>query len=91
MDVLTLILRTVRASIEATGAPPDAIQDALADAEARLRRDYGGATHHISRVQQPTTKAQILDLAAAGRTPQQISAVLGVTDRYVRQVLAAVR
>ncbi len=91
MDVLTLILRTVRTSIEATGAPPDAIQDALADAEARLRRDYGGATHHISRVQQPTTKAQILDLAAAGRTPQQISAVLGVTDRYVRQVLSAVR
>lgn len=89
MDVLTLILRTVRTSIEGTGVPPDALQDAIADAERRLRGSIGGAQHHISRL--PSTKARICELAAQGLTPQQISARLGVTDRHVRRIVSMLR
>lgn len=89
MDVLTLILRTVRATIEGTGAPPDALQDALDDAERRLRGSLGGGQHHISRI--PSTKARIVELADQGLTPQQISERLGVTDRYVRKVVSLLR
>jgi DNA-binding CsgD family transcriptional regulator len=91
MDVLTLILRTVRQTIEASGAPPDALQDWLSDAECSVRRSFGGSTHHISRLPHVPNKARIIGLAAEGLTPQQISTRLGVTDRYVRMVLAELR
>lgn len=89
MDVLTIILRTVRASIEGSGAPPDALQDAIDEAESKLRRTLGGSQHHISRI--PSTKARIVELAEQGLTPQQIRDRLGVTDRYVRKVISLIR
>jgi hypothetical protein len=88
MDVLTLILRTVRQTIEASGAPPDALQDWLADAECSVRRSFGGATHHISRLPHVPNKARIIDLAAEGLKTQQISERVGVTPQYVRRVLS---
>lgn len=89
MDVLTLILRTVRTTIEGTGAPPDALQDALEAAERRLRGSLGGSQHHISRL--PSTKARVAELAEQGLTPQQISERLGISDRHVRRVISMLR
>jgi hypothetical protein len=91
MDVLTLILRTVRNAIEQTGAPPDALQDALAEAERTLRSSLGGGAHVISRVQQVSTKARIATLAESGLAATQISERLGVSDRYVYRVLSQLR
>jgi hypothetical protein len=91
MDILTLILRHVREAIEATGAPPDALQDALAEAEHKVRRTVGGAVHHISRVQPLPAKVRVLELHGQGLNAQQISERLGVTDRYARMVIAAAR
>lgn len=93
MDVLAIILQTVRQQIEATGAPPDALQDALASAERRLRGSLGGATHHISRAPQVSTKARILQLAEADQAlgTAQISERLGVSSRHVRRVLSMLR
>lgn len=88
MDVLVLILRTVREHIEATGVPPDPIQNALADAEHALRRSLGGAVHHISRVQHVPTKARIVELAEQGLRPREIAERLNVTPQWVRRVLA---
>lgn len=90
MDVLTIILRTVREAIHATGAPPDPLQTALEEAERLLRRRVGGTMHHISRSPEAPTKSQIIDLAA-DLTPQQIAGRLGVSDRYVRRVLQQLR
>lgn len=85
LDALSIMLRIVRECIESTGVPPDTIQDALLEAEHRSRRALGGAVHHVSRL--PSTKSRILDLAAAGLTPQQIGERLSVTARYVRKVI----
>lgn len=90
MDILTIILRTVRETIQASGAPPDALQEALDAAERRLRSSLGGHMHHVSRAPQITTKAKIIDLSAALDAPQ-IASRLGVTDRYVRKVLQQLR
>ncbi len=89
MDVLTLILRTVRTTIEASGVPPDGLQAALEAAESRLRASLGGEQHHISRA--VSTKERIATLLEQGLTPQQVSQRLGVTDRYVRMVSAMLR
>jgi DNA-binding NarL/FixJ family response regulator len=91
MDVLTLILRTVRQQIEATGVPPDALQDALSEAERLSRSSLGGAMHHISRMPNLAAKARIIDLAAQGLTTSQVSERLGVSDRYVRKVWRQMR
>lgn len=91
MDVLAFILLIVREHIEATGVPPDALQDALADVEHRVRRSFGGAVHHISRIQYVPTKARIFELADDGLTTRQIADRLGVTDRWVRKVRAEMR
>lgn len=89
MDVLAIILRTVRTTIETTGTPPDGLQDMLDQAERTLRSTIGGAQHHISRL--PSTKARIIHLSGEGLTPQQISQRLGVSDRYVRKVTSLLR
>lgn len=89
MDVLTLFVRTVREAIQATGVPPDALQDALDDAESQLRRSMGGGLHHISRV--PPIKAQVAKLAESGLGTAQISVQLGISDRHVRRVLQMLR
>lgn len=91
MDVLSIILRTVLDTIHTSGAPPDALQQHLAEAERRLRSSLGGAVHHISRAPQVSTKARIAELAASGLRTPQISERLGVSDRYVRRVLSLVR
>lgn len=91
MDILTVILRHVREAIEQTGSPPDSLQDALAEVEHKLRRSVGGAVHHISRVQQVPAKVRVLELHGQGLTPQQISERIGVTDRYARMVISAVK
>ena len=91
MDALAIILRIVREQIESTGVPPDALQDALAEAEHRARRSLGGSVHHISRVQAVPIKARIVELAACGLSAQQIAARLEITDRYARMVLAQLR
>mgnify|MGYP000437960074 CR=1 FL=1 len=91
MDVLTIILRTIRQQIEATGVPPDSLQDALSEAERLTRSSLGGAMHHISRVAQVPVKARIIDLSAAGLSATQVSERLGVSDRYVRRVLQHLR
>lgn len=89
MDVLAIILRTVRTTIETAGAPPDGLQTLLDQAERSLRSSIGGQHHHISRL--PSTKSRILTLAEEGLTPQQISQRLGVSDRYVRKVASMLR
>lgn len=104
MDLFTIILRLMVRNIRAMQVPPDALQDALAGNDERLkeviceavlseeipvRRSFGGSQHHISRI--PSTKARIVELAEAGLTPQQISERLGVTDRYVRKVVSLMR
>lgn len=91
MDALTLILRAVRSAIEGIGAPPDALQDALAEAEARLRCSLGGAEHHISRVQCVPKKARILELGAKGLAPGQIAERVAVSRQYVHAVLSVAR
>ena len=91
MDVLSTILRIVRETIEATGAPPDGLQDWLAAAEDRARRSVGGSVHHISRIQPLPVKTRIVELSEQGLTAQQISERLGVSDRYVRQVRQRLR
>jgi DNA-binding NarL/FixJ family response regulator len=91
VDVLALILRVVREHIEATGVQPDALQNALYDAEHSLRRSVGGAVHHISRVQYVPTKARILELSESGLTNRQIAERLGVSDRWVRKVVYELR
>lgn len=93
MDALSIILQTVRSTIESTGAPPDALQEAIAQAERRLRSSLGGGMHHISRAPQVTTKARIIELAEADQalSSSQISQRLGVSDRHVRRVLSMLR
>ena len=86
MDALTLILRMVRQQIEATGVPPDSLQDALSEAERLSRSSLGGAAHHISRAPSMAAKARIIDLAAQGLSAAQVSERLGISDRYVRKV-----
>lgn len=91
MDVLTQILRTVRESIEATGVPPDQLQDALSQAEARLRRSVGGGLHHISRAPPLLAKQRVAELAAQGLEPSAIRERLGVSRQYVYVVLKTLR
>lgn len=91
MDVLVIILRTVREAIQATGAPPDPLQAALEAAERSLRSSLGGALHHISRAPHTSTKARIEQLDAAGLAPAQIADRLGISDRYVRKVRQQLR
>lgn len=92
MDVLSIILRTVLDTIQASGAPPDQVQQMLSEAERRLRSSLGGAFHHISRAPPAaSTKARIAELAATGLRAQQISQRLGVSDRYVRRVVSLLR
>jgi len=91
MDVLTIILRTVREAIQATGAPPDPLQTALEEAERRLRSSVGGAMHHISRAPHVPTKARVAQLSESGLAAPQISERLGISDRHVRRVLQSLR
>lgn len=91
MDALSLIMRTIRQQIEATGVPPDSLQRALSEAERITRSSLGGAMHHISRVQHVPVKARIIDLAAAGLSATQVGDRLGVTPRYVRQIFRQLR
>lgn len=91
MDVLTLILRTVRQQIEATGVPPDALQDALSEAERLSRSSLGGAMHHISRMPNLAAKSRIIDLAAQGLSTSEVSERLGVSPQWVRRVYRQLR
>lgn len=91
MDVLSLIIRTVRQQIEATGVPPDSLQAALSEAERITRSSLGGAAHHISRVQPMPVKARIIDLLANGISPPTVSERLGVSESYVYRVQRTLR
>lgn len=91
MDALSIILHQVRKAIEATGAAPDPLQDALVEAERVCRRSLGGGMHPISRVPSATTKARIIELAVQGLPNATISQRLGVTDRYVRRIVSDLR
>ena len=91
MDALSIIIATVRQVIEASGAPPDALQDHLAEVERRARGSLGGGTHYISRVPNVSTKTRIIELADQTLTAAQIAERLEVSDRYVRRVLAQLR
>jgi AraC-like DNA-binding protein len=90
MDTLTIILRTIRREIEATGVPPDSLQDALTRAERTVRGSLGGGFHLITRAPDPSTAERIAQLAPALST-KQISERLGVSDRHVRRVIAMLR
>lgn len=91
MDVLVIILRTVREAIQATGAQPDPVQAALEDAERSLRKSLGGAQHHISRAPYISAKARVQQLDEQGLATAQIAERLGVSDRYVRKVRQLLR
>ena len=88
MDALAIILHAVRDTVQRTGVPPDALQQALEDAERRCRSLLGGGAHIISRQPADTLKARIIGHAECGRSVAEIAALTGATDRYVRQVLA---
>lgn len=90
-DILCLVLRVVRESIEATGAPPDGLQDALACAEDRLRRSIGGSVHTIARVPPQLLKQRIIELAGSGLNPAQIRDRIGVSEGYMYRILRTVR
>lgn len=91
MDALAIILKLVSDAIEASGAPPDALQDALSHAEARARSTLGGSMHHISRVPAVTTKARVIELAEKGLPNAVISERLGITPRHVRRIINQLR
>lgn len=91
MDALALILRQVRLAIEATGAAPDPLQDALDAAERNCRASLGGSFHHISRAPSASTKARIIELAAQQLDNATIAQRLGVSDRYVRRIVSQLR
>lgn len=91
MDALSLILRLVRQQIEATGVPPDRLQDALSEAERLSRSSLGGSMHHISRAPSVAAKARIIDLATQGLSATQVSERLGVSPQWVRRVYRQLR
>lgn len=91
MDALAIILRQVRAAIEASGVPPAPLQGALQEAERLCRSSLGGAFHHISRVPGPSTKARIIELAEQRLDNATIAQRLGVSDRYVRRIVSQLR
>lgn len=91
MDALSIFLKFVREAAEASGAPPDALQDALIAAEQRARSTLGGAFHHISRLPATTTKARVIELAGQGLPNGVISERLGISDRYVRRIVSQLR
>lgn len=91
MDALSVILRAVRDAIEASGAPPDALQDRLHDAERALRGRLGGGMHYIHRVQHVSTKQRVIELAEQGLTSTQIAERLGISDRWARKVVSLLR
>lgn len=91
MDALSLILRTIRETIESTGAPPDALQSSLEESERLLRSRMGGSMHHISRLPQISTKRRVIELADQGLSSAQISQRLGITDRHARRVVRMLR
>jgi len=91
MDAVTLILSIVRQAIEASGAPPDALQDVMARAEIRARERLGGGEHYIRRVQDLPAKTQVLNLLESGVQPQQIVERLGLSKGYVYRVCKQMR
>ena len=91
MDALALILRAVREAIEASGAPPDALQDHLQEAERVLRGRLGGGVHYIHRVQHVSTKQRVIELAEQGLSSTQIAERLGISDRWARKVVSLLR
>ena len=91
MDALAIFLKLVREAIEASGAPPDTLQDALVSAEQRARSTLGGHMHHISRTAFVTTKARVIELAGEGLPNAIISERLGISDRYVRRIVSQLR
>lgn len=91
MDALAIFLRMVREAIEASGAPPDQLQEWLATAEVRARSTLGGAHHHISRWPAVSTKARVIELAQQKLPNAVIAERLGVTDRYVRRIVSQLR
>lgn len=91
MDALALILRQVRLAIEATGVPPDPLQQALDDAERACRSSLGGSFHHISRAPSVSTKARVAQLANQGLANAEISERTGVSKRHVRRIISQLR
>ena len=91
MDALAIFLKLVREAIEASGAPPGSMQDALAAAEQKARASLGGHMHHISRVPAVSTKARVIELAVEGLPNAVISERLGISDRYVRRIVSQLR
>ncbi len=91
MDALTVFLKLVRDAFEQAGAPPEAVQAALAEAEARARATLGGASHHISRWSAVSTKARVIELVGQGVPNAVISERLGISDRYVRRIVSQLR
>lgn len=91
MDALAIFLKLVREAMEQTGAPPDAVQEALTVAEARARSSLGGGHHHISRWPAVSTKARVVELVGQGLPNALISERLGITPRHVRRIISQLR
>ena len=91
MDALAIFLKLVAEAIEASGAPPGSMRDALASAEQKARSSLGGHMHHISRVASVSTKARVIELAVEGLPNAVISERLGISDRYVRRIVSQLR
>ena len=91
MDALAIFLKLVREAFEQSGAAPDTVHAALAEAEQRARSTLGGSFHHISRVPAVSTKARVIELAQEGLPNAVISERLGISDRYVRRIVSQLR
>lgn len=65
--------------------PVQRLGAALAQA---LAAHYGGETLEVPNLRIVSRRAVIHDMAAAGRSPNDIAAATGLTHRRVRQVLA---
>lgn len=87
-DTLSIILSTVRESMERAGVANDpGFDDALADAELRARRILGGARHYIQRL--PALEALVaVELLPANLTVEQMVERTGMSKTTVRRMLA---
>lgn len=90
-DTLTIILCTVRESMERAGVANDPqFEAAMTEAELRARRILGGSRHYIQRL--PALEALVaIELLPANLTIEQMAQRTGMSKSTIRRMLAQSR